>query len=261
VLGAHQAESAQFRYTSILVDGILALDAGGLASTLTLDDQLRLRDVLISHRHWDHVKDVPAVGFNLLASRGTGLGPTGVNVYCAEDVHNTLTEHLLAGGFWLNLFDVPNSSDPVLRYRPIAAGSECTVGAYAVRALPTIHSVPTTGFEVTDPAGRKLYFTGDNGPGAGRYWIASRPDVLITECTFSNSRCTEAEGRLFGHLFPRQLEVELDGYRHAQGYLPRVVILHVSPVSESDIREELADVGRRLGASIEVAAEGLTFEV
>jgi ribonuclease BN (tRNA processing enzyme) len=38
------------------VDDVLALDAGGLTSSLALSEQLGLKAVLITHRHYDHVK-------------------------------------------------------------------------------------------------------------------------------------------------------------------------------------------------------------
>ncbi len=37
VLGAHNTESRTTRYMSLLVDGILALDAGGLTSSLSFN--------------------------------------------------------------------------------------------------------------------------------------------------------------------------------------------------------------------------------
>jgi len=47
---------------SLLVDEELAIDAGSLASGLTFEEQARLSAVLLSHGHYDHVRDVPAVG-------------------------------------------------------------------------------------------------------------------------------------------------------------------------------------------------------
>jgi ribonuclease BN (tRNA processing enzyme) len=59
ILGAHQAESRDHHFTSILIDDRMAIDAGGLTSTLTFEEQPRLEAVLITHRHFDHVKDLP----------------------------------------------------------------------------------------------------------------------------------------------------------------------------------------------------------
>ena len=39
VLGAHNTESLNTRYMSLLVDDILAIDAGCLTSTLTFEEQ------------------------------------------------------------------------------------------------------------------------------------------------------------------------------------------------------------------------------
>ena len=43
---------------SILVDGKLAIDAGGLTTALTLEEQERIDAMIITHRHFDHIKDL-----------------------------------------------------------------------------------------------------------------------------------------------------------------------------------------------------------
>ena len=64
ILGVHQSESRESALTSILIDDVLPIDAGSLSSRLSLAEQLQVRNVLLTHRHWDHLKDVPAFGFN-----------------------------------------------------------------------------------------------------------------------------------------------------------------------------------------------------
>ena len=49
--GAHNMESRDTRMESHLIDGVLALDAGGLTRALPFDEQRRIRAVILSHRH------------------------------------------------------------------------------------------------------------------------------------------------------------------------------------------------------------------
>jgi phosphoribosyl 1,2-cyclic phosphodiesterase len=55
--------------TSFLVDERLALDAGHLTASLTLDAQAALDAILLSHAHLDHVKDVAFLADNLMGLR------------------------------------------------------------------------------------------------------------------------------------------------------------------------------------------------
>ena len=66
VLGAHNLEAAGARHTCFLIDGVLAVDAGSLASSLTLEEQGGIRALLITHQHFDHVRDLPTLGLTTL---------------------------------------------------------------------------------------------------------------------------------------------------------------------------------------------------
>ena len=55
VLGVHNLETKHTRHTCFLIDGSLALDAGSLASTLSVEELAGIRAVLLTHHHFDHV--------------------------------------------------------------------------------------------------------------------------------------------------------------------------------------------------------------
>ena len=71
VLGAHNAESKTTRLESHLIDKVLVLDAGGLTRSLTFEEQAGIRAVILSHRHFDHVRDLLPLGVGLLTSGKT----------------------------------------------------------------------------------------------------------------------------------------------------------------------------------------------
>ena len=252
ILGAHQSESRDFHFTGFLVDERLAIDAGSLATGLSLTDQRKVQHVLITHRHWDHVKDLAGFGFNRLHS-----GP--IDVYCTDEVRRIVSANLLNPDYWLNFFDGPDPKEAVFRHQAVAPNSQFAVDHYQVTTVPVNHSVPTLGYQIVDSAGRALYYTGDNGPGCGQHWIAARPDVLITEVTYSNAFAEES--RRFFHLCPSQLKDALEVFRGARGYLPRVIAMHINSDYEAAIRREIADLADELGASIEVAHEGMVVSL
>jgi hypothetical protein len=52
------------------------------------------------------------------------------------------------------------------------------------------------------------------------------------------------------------LEKELVEFRRLKGYLPRVVINHLSPHHEPEIEKEVREVATLLRTSIDIAHEG-----
>jgi ribonuclease BN (tRNA processing enzyme) len=73
-LGAHNCETKDTRMVSLLVDDILAIDAGGLTASLSLTAQYRIEAVLLTHQHYDHVRDIPTLAMNLfLAGASTTI--------------------------------------------------------------------------------------------------------------------------------------------------------------------------------------------
>ena len=62
VLGAHNMESKETRMESHLIDGVLLLDAGGPTRALTFQEQMGIRAIILSHRHFDHVRDLLPLG-------------------------------------------------------------------------------------------------------------------------------------------------------------------------------------------------------
>ena len=66
VLGAHNMETAQTKHTCFLIDDSLAIDAGSLMTALTSDENNRLRAILLTHRHFDHVRDLPSLGLQTM---------------------------------------------------------------------------------------------------------------------------------------------------------------------------------------------------
>ena len=81
ILGAHNIETRETRLTSLLVDGILALDAGSLSSGLSIEDQCEVKAVLLTHRHFDKeslISPDPARGdFNLASGFSVNLISAG----------------------------------------------------------------------------------------------------------------------------------------------------------------------------------------
>lgn len=255
IQGGHQVTSTEGRATSFVIDGRIAIDAGGLAGGLSLADQARIDHLLITHYHFDHVADLPFLGLLSLDRHQQ------VRVHCTQLVKDTLVQSLLNGTVWLNLFNpVPGAAGPAFAHERVEAGREFSVLDYRVLPLENRHHpVPVTAYQVTTPEGRRLVYTGDTGPGINDIWPHVDPDVLITEVTMPDA--LESLARLAGHLTPTLLEAELALFRDQKGYLPRVLICHVNQAHEAAVAAELVGVAQRLQARIDLTPEGMLIDL
>jgi ribonuclease BN (tRNA processing enzyme) len=253
ILGAHSTESRGARLAALIVDGVLALDAGSLTSAMTLEEQRSIKAVLLTHHHFDHVRDLVTLGMNLSVWQGQ------VPVYGLASTLKTVYSCLLDGSVYVNYAEFPSKERPCFRFVEVEPAAEFDVAGYRVWAIPVQHAVEAVGYQVESPQGRRLFYTGDTGPGfvAAAGWVS--PHVLITEVSGPNEK--EAVLRRSGHLWPSALGDELVEFRGRAGYLPRVVVGHLSAPHESTIAAEVAEVAERVGAEIVLAREDLALEV
>jgi len=252
ILGAHNAESRDTRLVCILIDGVLVLDAGGLTSGLSLSAQQTLKAILLSHHHYDHVRDVAMLGLNTM-EMGT------IEVWAPGEVLQVLVSHFMDGVVYPRLAERPTPERPSLRLCPLEPLEPLTIQGYRVLAMPVKHAVPTVGYLVASAEGRGLFYTGDTGPGLAECWQQVSPEVLITEVTLSDR--FERAALTTGHLTPRLLKGELVEFRKLRGYLPRVILVHMSPYVEAEIGEEVGRVAGELGADIALGHEGMRVTI
>ena len=235
-----------------LIDGVLALDAGSLARALTFEEQRGVGAVLLTHRHFDHLRDLLPLGITLW---NTGLT---VDVYGIKDTIDYVTARLLDGKLYPDFLNLPSREHPVYRVHVVEYLREFKVLDYDVMAVPVPHEVPAAGFQILSGASR-LFYTGDAGPGLADAWEHVSPEVLLTEVTFGNG--DEERALVVGHLTPRFLEEALLAFKDKRGYLPKVIVTHMNPPWEADIRQELKPVAANLGVELTVSWADMNVDI
>ena len=252
VLGAHNFESRDTRMASYLVDGVMALDAGSLTRALTFEEQKQVRGIILSHRHFDHIRDLLPLGLVVLNAGVT------VDVYGIKDTIDFVLSNLLDTRICPDFTKEPTPDKPAFRFHVVDFYEEVKVLGYDAMAVPVPHSVPAAGFQVSS-GGLKLFYTGDVGRGLSGVWEHVSPDVLLVEVTYGNDNQAAADD--FGHLTPALLAESLNDFEAKLGYLPEVVVSHINPPWEGAVRTELKELSRQLGIEIKVAESDMTMRL
>ena len=254
VLGAHNLEVGHARHTCFLLDGIIAIDAGSLVTSLTAEEQLNIRTILLSHRHFDHVRDVPSLGLATLDQSET------ISLHSLPETLEAVSTRLMDGVLYPNLTKDLTGSGPKYRPLPVTPGEAFSVQGYEVRPIAVPHAAPTVGYVVHQPQGSSFAYCGDTGGGLLPFFEdPSRPDPLFIEITFSDRM--EDRAQLTGHLTPNLFRREISEAAKKGLRIPRIMIVHRNLDHEAEIGEELPQMGLDLGIDVSFAQEGQTVDV
>lgn len=252
VLGAHNCESQSSKCISLLIDETIVIDAGGLTSSLSFSAQQKLRAILLTHQHYDHIRDIPALAMNMF------LQQVSINVYSIQPVHDMLTTHLFNSKLYPNFLERPQDN-PAMKFTTIEPYQTEQIEGYSIMAIPVNHSTPAVGYQVTSPDGSTMFYTGDAGPGLADCWQYVSPRLLIAEVTAPDRY--EEFARRAGHLTPSLLKHELTSFQEVHGHLPPVVVVHMNPFMEEEIETGIATVAGALGNSIKLGYEGMQLHL
>ncbi|MBA7709577.1 Ribonuclease BN [subsurface metagenome] len=154
---------------SILVDGVLALDSGALASSLSLAAQEKIKAVLLTHSHVDHI-----MGLASLSMHAFLIGAT-VEVYATKDTIDALLTHVFNDVIHPDFTRIPSLEKPALRFHALETYKPCAIDGYTILAFPVHHSVPAVGYQVSSEDGKSMFYSGDTGswPKIGNTFIYS----------------------------------------------------------------------------------------
>lgn len=251
-LGAHNIESDTTKLTSLLIDNTLVIDAGGVTSSLSFDQQLKLRAILLTHQHYDHIKDIPLLAMNFY------LHNRNIDVYSIENVFEKIRENLLNGELYPKFLE-EIEGETAIKFHTIKPYQEFGIGDYTILPLPVAHSVTSIGYQITSANGKAIFYAGDTGPGLADCWRYTSPQVIIIEVTASNR--FEQFGRQKGHLTPNLLKQEILNFQKTKSYLPDVVTVHMNPILELEIKAELSAIATELGNKVTPAIEGMEIKI
>ena len=234
VLGCSGGEAEGHRLTGLLVDGVLAIDAGCLTQALTLPEQVGIRQIFISHSHLDHICTLPFFTKNLF-----GHIQVPVEIHALPETLDALRRHLFNDEIWPDFSVIPSPDNPIIRFTEIVPGQPIEAEGLRVTPIPVNHLVPCVGYLVEDDHSAFL-FSSDTAETEQIYEVANRTPNLrlfITEASFPNEQTWLADASK--HLTPEKLGREL---QKLKAQVP-VGVYHLTPGDRSIMLPQLNAVG------------------
>lgn len=234
ILGGHGGLAKNFAMTSFLIDGKLLIDAGAVASSLTVKEQAQIQHILISHCHLDHIKDLAFICDNCF-----GLKKTAFEVYTHKTVKKIIKDHLLNDIVWPDFTKLPNLQNPTMAIFDVPEEKEFSLGEYRVIPVKVNHALDAMGFIISKEDSSVL-FTLDTGP-TERIWQLAADiknlKAIFTEVSFPNSYLDVAtvSCHMTANLLKKEIEKMPSG-------VP-IILTHLKPSFHEEIVKEVQNLG------------------
>jgi len=216
--------------TTYLFDGVLAVDAGSLGFWGDPEGQSRVKNVVLTHSHVDHVASLPVFLENVYGNKPP------VTVHASRVVLDGLRSDLFNDRTYPDLISRPPSAGAFVRLRELSPHRKRKLGPHTVTAIPIAHIVPTVAVLVESADVAVLVVT-DTGPTSEVWSFAARVKNLravLLEATFPDDFTTLAKKT--GHLATGQFAVE---HGKAPPGVTRLAV-HIKPKRREAVRKELA---------------------
>lgn len=228
VLGCSGGIGHGLKTTTFLLDETLLVDAGTGIELLTMEQMLKVQDVVITHAHIDHI-----IGLPLMLATIYDQHTHPINVYALPAVIDALQQHIFNWTIWPDYTCLPENK-PIIHLHRVETGSELTLQNKQIRVLPAEHPTPTAGYLIMDDSS-SFAFTGDSGCNDALWPILNKynPDLLIIDVSFTDE--VDELARLSGHLTPSHLTHQLAQFQHKD---TRIMITHLKPGFEDTIMQQ-----------------------
>lgn len=223
------------RLSCFVVDGCVCIDAGSIAIGLCADERERVRDIIVTHPHMDHIATLPIFIDDLF-----GFLEEPVRVHATAEVCDLLARDVFNGTVYPPFQNFENGRTRVLEFVPFDVGVEFRVAHLSVKAVAVSHIVPTVGLVISDDE-RTVAFSSDTAATEEFWHVVNREprlDALLIEASFPNEFQKLADAS--GHLTPQALAAELRKLTHEE---LDILVMHLKPSFRTRLVEELQALG------------------
>ena len=219
------------RLTCFLIDDCVAVDAGSIAIALTNEQRSKVKNIIVTHPHMDHIASLPIFIDDLYPTLKEPM-----RVHATQEVIDLLERDVFNWNVYPRFSDLKNDYGPVMEYVPIPVGKPFSVAHLTVVAVPVNHIVPTVGLVVSDSQ-TSVAFSSDTAETEEFWKIVNEmknPHALLIEASFPDRMAKLAE--VSRHFTPASLGEELKKLTH-NGM--DIMTVHLKPSYRDEIIEQL----------------------
>jgi cAMP phosphodiesterase len=216
--------------TTYLINDTLAIDAGAIAIGLSREDQLRIRSIIITHTHLDHVFSLPLYLTDLFEDIREPI-----RLYATQSDFEALQKYVFNYQMWIPLELMRNAEADLISFQPISSNESFFTEGLKVTPVEVTHTIQTHGLVVEDDRSA-LLFTSDTGATENIWRTPIERDKLraiFIDLSFPN-RLTEL-ARVSQHHSPVTLLEEMSKMRPDTP----IYAVHVKAAYREQIIEEI----------------------
>lgn len=237
ILGCSGNYVGRHRTTCFLIDGSLLVDAGTVTDSLRRKDLPKIKRILVTHTHMDHLK-----GLFPFVDELAMMGENGIELVSAAPVLDIISNNLLNNKIWPDFTVIPSEKDAVIKMRDIPLEKPSRLDGITVKPVLMTHTVYTVGYVIRNESGEGFMFTADTGP-TERFWEVARNEenirFIIADVSFPDRLSSLA--LISRHMTPSILMEMIDRY----GLGDRIFyVTHIKPIFSREITRELLRSGR-----------------
>lgn len=251
VLGCHGSQMPHRNTTSFFLKKNILIDAGTVTSVLSLEEQLHIDYIFVTHTHLDHVRDIAFLVDNFYFAKRT----KPLTVCSSRGIIENIHRHLFNNVIWPDFSKIPSTKAPLIRFKILLPGRKKIFGDWEVQAVRVHHTVETLGF-VMASKDKAVLFLGDTGPTEKAWKIASSMKhlrAIFVETSLPGSMQDIADKT--GHLTPVTLAAELKKLKDVK---PKIYLSHMKPQYAATIRREVSAIQDR---KIHIIRDGQTIRI
>jgi ribonuclease BN (tRNA processing enzyme) len=227
-LGQHQY------LTSYQINDTLAIDAGSLGFAGTAPEQARIKHVLLTHTHMDHIASLPIFVENAYEGKNHC-----VTIHGSEATLGCLGKDIFNDRVWPDFLRLSTDQVTLLKTAVLESDKAIELEGLRITPVPVDHVVPTFGF-VVEAKDAAVVIVGDTGPTEAIWKYANRTanlKAVFLEATFPNSMAPLADASK--HLTPALFAREIEKLKRPV----LVVAVHIKARFQAEVIQELETLG------------------
>jgi ribonuclease BN (tRNA processing enzyme) len=232
ILGCFGNSVRDFRTTSYLINESLLLDAGTVTEFLDDKQLKKIKHILVSHTHLDHIKDLVFLVDELVM-----MGEFNIDLISVKQILEIISNNLFNNQLWPDFTVIPSEKNAIIKLREIELEKYTEINDITVKPVLMTHTVYTVGYVIKE-GNKGFMFTSDTGP-TKRFWEVAREEegieFIIADVSFPDR--LESLAKLSGHMTLSMLLEHLDKYDLSK--MP-IYINHIKPIFFDEIFNELS---------------------